>query len=161
MENWMKSLQEYDLEIVPAQIVRGEGLCKLVFDSVEKLESQINTSTINRHDEKQISCTQTVPNSWYENIIFYLLYGTAPCNIDPKNRRALRLKSASFQLINDTLFQNNFDGFFLRCLEKEESQKGFPGQNVISGFNRSLTQDSMFVYNFGKLSFTLIPNPYN
>jgi hypothetical protein len=26
----MTSLQEYDLEITPAQIVRGQGLCKLV-----------------------------------------------------------------------------------------------------------------------------------
>jgi hypothetical protein len=122
-ENWMTSLQEYDLEITPAQIVRGQGLCKLVVDSVEKLESQINTSTVNQHKEKQISCAQTTPNSWYENIRFYLLHGSAPHNIDPKNRRALRLKSASFQLINDILFRKNFDGVFLRCLEKEESEK--------------------------------------
>jgi hypothetical protein len=27
--NWVTSLQEYDLEITPAQIVRGQGLCKL------------------------------------------------------------------------------------------------------------------------------------
>jgi hypothetical protein len=36
-ENWMTSIQEYDLKIVTAQIVRGQGLCKLVADSVEKL----------------------------------------------------------------------------------------------------------------------------
>ena len=31
--NWVTSLQEYDLEITPAQIVRGQWLCKLVVDS--------------------------------------------------------------------------------------------------------------------------------
>jgi hypothetical protein len=31
--NWATSLQEYDIEITPAQIVRGQGLCKLVADS--------------------------------------------------------------------------------------------------------------------------------
>jgi hypothetical protein len=31
--NWVTSLQEYDLEITPSQIVRGQGLCKLVVDS--------------------------------------------------------------------------------------------------------------------------------
>jgi hypothetical protein len=31
--NWVTSLQEYDLEITPAQIVRGQRLCKLVADS--------------------------------------------------------------------------------------------------------------------------------
>jgi hypothetical protein len=51
------------------------------------------------------------------------MHGSDPHNIDPKNRRALRLKSASFQLINDILFRKNFDGVFLRCLEKEESEK--------------------------------------
>jgi hypothetical protein len=35
-ENWMTPLQEYDLEITHAQIVRGQGLCKLVVDSFEE-----------------------------------------------------------------------------------------------------------------------------
>jgi hypothetical protein len=64
-----------------------------------------------------------MPYSWYENIRFYLLHETTPCNLDPKNRRALRLKSASFQLVNDILFRKNFDGVFLRCLEKEEFER--------------------------------------
>jgi len=33
-ESLMKSLQEYDLEITHVQIVRDQGLCKLVVDSV-------------------------------------------------------------------------------------------------------------------------------
>ena len=45
-ENWMTSLQEYDLEITPTQIVRGQGLCKLVVDSVDEQEHQINISTV-------------------------------------------------------------------------------------------------------------------
>jgi hypothetical protein len=32
-DNWVTSLQEYNLEITPVQIVRGQGLCKLVADS--------------------------------------------------------------------------------------------------------------------------------
>jgi hypothetical protein len=67
-----------------------------VVDSVEELESQINTSTANHHNEKQISCAQATPNSWYENIRFYLTHGSAPRNLDPKNRRELRHKYASF-----------------------------------------------------------------
>jgi hypothetical protein len=46
-ENWMTSLQEYDLKITPAWIFRGQGLCKLVVDSVEEQESQINTLIVN------------------------------------------------------------------------------------------------------------------
>jgi hypothetical protein len=65
-------------------------------DSVEELESQINTSTANQHNVKQISCAQATPNSWYEKIRFYLTHGSYPRNLDPKNRRAIRLKSTSF-----------------------------------------------------------------
>jgi hypothetical protein len=51
------------------------------------------------------------------------MHGSAPLYLDPKNRRALRLKSTSFQLINDVLFRNNFDGVLMRCLEKDEAEK--------------------------------------
>jgi hypothetical protein len=121
-ENWMMSLQEYDLEITPTQI-RDQGLCKLVVDSVEDQESQINTSTVNQHNEKQIIYAQAIANSWYENIKFYLTHGSSPRNLDPKNRRVLRLKFSSFQLINDVLFRKNFDGVFLHYLEKRRVRK--------------------------------------
>jgi hypothetical protein len=98
-----------------------------VVDSIEELESQIHTSTVNQHNEKQISCAQATPNSWYENIRFYLTHGSSPHNLDPKNKITLMLKSASFHLINDTLFRKNFDGVFLHCLEKEESEKVLAG----------------------------------
>ena len=91
--NWMTSLQEYNLKINPTQIVRGQGLCKLVVDSVEGQEIQINISTVNHHNRKQISCTKIVSNSWYDDIKFYLTHGSTPRYLDPKNIRALRLKS--------------------------------------------------------------------
>jgi hypothetical protein len=72
----MTSLQEYDLEITPAQIFGGQGLFKIVVDSIEKQKSQTNTSTMNQHNEKQISCAQVTTNSWYENIKFYLMNGS-------------------------------------------------------------------------------------
>jgi hypothetical protein len=32
--NWITTLQEYDLDIKPTKIVKGQGLCKLVVQSV-------------------------------------------------------------------------------------------------------------------------------
>ena len=100
----MTSLQEYDLEITPAQIVRGQGLCKLVGDSVEEQQIQINVLTVNQHSQNQICCTQVVANSWYDDIKFDLTHGYSPYHLNPKNKRSLKLKFASFQLINDVLF---------------------------------------------------------
>jgi hypothetical protein len=59
----MTSLQEYDLKITLAQIVIGQGLCKLVADSVNEQHSQINVLIVNMHSQNKICCTQFVVNS--------------------------------------------------------------------------------------------------
>jgi hypothetical protein len=84
-----------------------------VADSVKIPDNELAIPDETLHHETQICCTQIMPNSWYNDIRFYLLHGTTPRNIYPKNRRALRLKSSPFQLINDVLFRKNFDGVLL------------------------------------------------
>jgi hypothetical protein len=44
--NWVTSLQEYNIEITPAQIVRGQGLCKLVADSATGQQEENDTSNL-------------------------------------------------------------------------------------------------------------------
>ena len=46
-----------------------------------------------------------------------------PEHWNSKQRRALRLKSTSYQIINGVLFRKNYDGVFLRCLEREDATK--------------------------------------
>ena len=62
---------------------------------------------------------------WYDDIRHCLQHGSAPRHLNPTKRRALRLKSASFHLINGILFRQNFDGVLMRCLEKDEAEKVF------------------------------------
>ena len=38
-------------------------------------------------------------------------------------RRALLLNSVSYQIIDGVLFRKNYDGVFLRCLEREDATK--------------------------------------
>jgi len=49
------------------------------------------------------------------------LHGNAPEHLDPCNKRALRLRSAPYQLIDNILFRKNFKGVLLRCLERSEA----------------------------------------
>jgi hypothetical protein len=73
--------------------------------------------------ENEISCVPNTPDSWYTNIIkFFLMHGTAPQHLDPRKRRALRLKSSPFQLIN-ILFRKKklMESYY--CLEREDSEK--------------------------------------
>ena len=63
------------------------------------------------------------PDSWYRDLFHYLQEGLLPEHWNSKQRRALRLKSASYQIIDGILFRKNYDGFLLRCLEKEDAKK--------------------------------------
>ena len=62
-------------------------------------------------------------SEWYDDIIFYLTHGYAPPILDFKNHRTLRLKETPYQFIDNVLFHKNYDGVFLRCLEKPEADK--------------------------------------
>ena len=48
--------------------------------------------------------------------------GTAPDYLEPRKRRALRLKSAPYLLIDNILFRRNSDKVLLRCLDKDETE---------------------------------------
>lgn len=63
------------------------------------------------------------PNSWYNDLKFYLHHGSCPEYLSHKEKCALHFKSYEYQLINGILFHRNFDGVLLRCLEKEEAKK--------------------------------------
>ena len=53
----------------------------------------------------------------------YLQAGLLPEHWNSKERRALHLKSASYQIVEEILFRKNYDGVLLRCLEKEDVRK--------------------------------------
>ena len=56
------------------------------------------------------------PESWYRDLIHYLQQGYLPEHWNSKKRRALRLKSTSYQIIDGVLFMKNYDRVFFRCL---------------------------------------------
>ena len=114
--NWVTALQEYDVEIKPANIVKGQGFCKMLAGA--SLISKISSSEVQMYE---VSLNDI--ESLYTDIIFYLKNGYAPSNLDYTKKRDLRLKAKQYQLVNDVLFRMNYDSVLLRCLEKTESEK--------------------------------------
>jgi hypothetical protein len=102
--NWVTSLQEYDIEITPTQIVRGQGICKLVANSVAGQQEENDMSNLGKHYQNLICCAQNPISPWYDDIKLCLEHGLAPRHLDLIKRRMLRLKSSSFQFINGILF---------------------------------------------------------
>jgi hypothetical protein len=58
--------------------------------------------------------------SWYGKLIYLLHHGTCLENLNPKERRDLRIKFVQYHLINSVLFHINYDGVLLKCLEHED-----------------------------------------
>ena len=50
----------------------------------------------------------TAPDSWYRDLVHYLQEGYLPEHWSPKQRRALHLKSASYQIIDEVLFRKQW-----------------------------------------------------
>eukprot|EP00253_Pinus_taeda_P024999 PITA_24999 len=114
--NWVTTLQEYDIEIKPANIVRDQGFCKMLAraSQIPEIPSvEVQMCEVNLNDAESL----------YVDIIYYLKNGYAPSYLNHTKERALRLKAKQYQLINDILFKINYDSVLLRCLEKSEAEK--------------------------------------
>jgi hypothetical protein len=112
MGNWLEKIQEYDIEIKPLKVVKGQGLCKLIADS-DALNGVI-----------LVSIGKPISNSeWYKDIVFYLKSGQFPISMTPKERRDLKMKSSQYVLIAEILFRRNYDGMLLRCVDEKKAQE--------------------------------------
>ena len=101
--NWVIALQEYDLEFKPTSIVKGQGLCKLMTKNGNNEEHAWE-------DEAELHLMDvgplfTAPESWYRDLVHYPQTGLFPEHWNSKQRRALHLKSASYQIVEGVLFR--------------------------------------------------------
>jgi hypothetical protein len=92
-------------------------LCKLVVEAQDQVNEDLGWE-----NEMELWCGEVAyislgKDSWYKDLTYLLHHETCPENLNPRERRALRLKSAQYHLINSMLFQINYDGVLLRCLE--------------------------------------------
>ena len=124
--HWVTTLQEYDLEIKPLKIVRGQGLCKLASGSSDMFEFDLHFIDEHFLFEREVLPILSPSYSWYHDIKFFLLHGNALEHLDSRSKRALRLRSAPYQLIDNILFKNNFEGVLLRFLERNEFDSVLP-----------------------------------
>jgi hypothetical protein len=62
-------------------------------------------------------------SKWNKDIIFYLRSGQFLISMTPKERRALKMKSNQYVLIEKILFRRNYDGMLLRCVDEIKAQE--------------------------------------
>lgn len=108
---WVTMLQEYDIEIQPIKLVRGQGLTRTMAEMDPNLVAQhYNLEDVFRGD-------------WYDDIIYYLFNQRCLDHLSVVQRRELHLKSDNFMLKGVILYKKNHEGVYLRCLGKHEAER--------------------------------------
>ena len=70
----MASLQEYDLEIKPAKLVKGQGLCKLATEALDPQNDEEGWKNEEKLFEREVLYISTSTNSWYNDLKYYLTH---------------------------------------------------------------------------------------
>jgi hypothetical protein len=109
---WIAKLIEFDVEIKPAKLLKGQGLAKLLVEENCKL-LEINLVSINANnvqssedkgsEEMQVS-THIGNCKWYKHIIHFLQTLLVPSDLTKTQGRALKLKAMNFCINSNLLF---------------------------------------------------------
>jgi hypothetical protein len=92
---WIAKTQEYDIEIKPTKLVRGNTLHKAMAENSEREEPAAN----------QLVLAVSLQDPWFENIVYFLTYGECPEGLTAKQRRDLKLKSTKYVIWEDRLYK--------------------------------------------------------
>lgn len=109
--SWVSKIQEFNLDIKPTKLVRGQGLYRLMEENESKEEDSLPLTLFVDHQD-----------SWFTNAAYYLMYGDCPDHISPREKRNLRLKATKYVISNNILYKKGLDGTFLRCVDKPHQE---------------------------------------
>ena len=119
---WVSKIQEYDLEIKPTKLIKGQGLAQMLTEGNEKALGLVNQ--ISQTDQDMFSeLRELEQHEWYSDIIYFLQNLTCPSHLVSQKRRALRLKASKYCIIQDGLGWRNPDGLVLRCVDRNKSKE--------------------------------------
>jgi hypothetical protein len=126
---WIAKILEFDLEIKPTKLVKGQGLAKLLAESNCKAlgVSFINACSGNQQAESPSKSSQgglsLAECTWYRDILYFLQELKPPDGMGKSKARALKLKVVRYCLIDQVLYWRDPLGVFLRCLNPQEAHK--------------------------------------
>ena len=98
---WIPTLLEYDIEIKPTKLVKGQGLAKLMAQSnhealgINSFESDVDTSA--QQEEGKVH-PDFLASPWYKDIVYVLLNLQAPPELSKTQEGLSNLELQSFAL---------------------------------------------------------------
>lgn len=79
---WIAKVQEYDIEIKPTKLVRGNALCRALVEDQQ----------VEEEDTPKVFMVR-LQDPWFSNIAYFLTYGDYPDGLTAKKRRDLKKRS--------------------------------------------------------------------
>jgi hypothetical protein len=123
---WIAALLEYDVEIKPTKLIKGQGLAQMMTQSNFELLG-VNfivdlSQDIEEEAPPQVS-HKFLDSSWYSDIIFVLQNLQAPPELSKTKAIFLKQKEIKFCMLNDSLYWKDPGGVLLKCLTEVEAQQ--------------------------------------
>jgi hypothetical protein len=135
---------EFDLEIKPTKLVKGQGLAKLLAESNCKTFGVDLINVFSEDQQVELSNQSSQDNlpleecTWYGDIIYFLQKLKPPDGMGKSKARALNLKAVRYFLVDQVLYWKHPLGVLLRCLDPQEAQR------IMSNFHSSLCGEHHF-----------------
>lgn len=70
---WVTKIQEYDLDIHPTKMVKGQGLCKLIAENKIEIDEAL-----------PLTLFVGLQDTWFSDVAYYLTYGSYPGHLSTK-----------------------------------------------------------------------------
>eukprot|EP00253_Pinus_taeda_P021019 PITA_21019 len=122
---WIAALLEYDVEIKPTKLIKGQGLAKLMAETnLHALDINLIAALSDGEEENlavQVSDIFT-SSPWYADIVYVLQNVSAPPGMSRNKARTLKLKGAKFCIMKSALYWKDPGGILLNCLVEEEAK---------------------------------------
>eukprot|EP00253_Pinus_taeda_P019184 PITA_19184 len=120
---WIAALLEYDVEIKPTKLIKGQGLAKMMAETnLHVLD--INLIVALSDEDEENSALQVsdifVSSPWYADIVYVLQNLSSPPGMPRNKARTLKLKAAKFCILKSALYWKDPGGILLNCLVEEE-----------------------------------------
>ena len=116
---------EYDLEIKPAKLIKGQGLAKLMVQSncdVMGIKFIANMLE-NPQEETTTKVSQKfIDSPWYMDIIYVLRNLQAPPGLSKTKARFLNLKATTFCILDKSLYWKYPGAILLSCLLEDDTE---------------------------------------
>ena len=121
---WMVLLLEYDIEIKPTKMIKGQGLAKRMTNSnYDSLQLNLLTSHLNQLDIEVHVIPDFSISPWYSNIVYVPQNVHAPAELRKTRAQSIKLKSTKFCILNKYLYWKDLGSVLLNFILGNEAQQ--------------------------------------